>query len=111
MQRVALDEETRERLLYQWRRLQLAEHGDREHIPDRKEAELIHRRINDILDRRKRPVEVKSDGTIVWSDEVSPWIADQGGFLPAGESIAVNATGQAEVVSSADAEPTPKETP
>jgi hypothetical protein len=93
--RAVLDEDTKARLAYQWRRLQLALHGDEQHIPDRKEAALIYRRINDILDYRIRPVEIRPDGSPVWPDAVSPWIADQ---INVGLSIAVNTTGEAERV-------------
>jgi hypothetical protein len=93
MTRVVLDSETRHRLQHQWRRLQLALHGDDKNIPDRKEADLIYRRISDILDNRLRPVEVQADGTVVWPAEVDSWVADQ-----INANFAVNNTGEAEVV-------------
>ena len=94
--RVVLDEDTKDRLRYQWRRLQLAEHGDSNNIPDRKEALLIRRRMDDILDYRLRPVEIRADGSVVWPDAVSPWIADQvngTGMIPT-----MNNTGEPERV-------------
>jgi hypothetical protein len=80
MTRVVLDSETRHRLQHQWRRLQLALHGDDKNIPDRK-------------DNRLRPVEVQADGTVVWPAEVDSWVADQ-----INANFAVNNTGEAEVV-------------
>jgi hypothetical protein len=104
--RVVLDEETRDRLQYQWRRLQLALHGDELHIPDRKEAALIYRRINDILDYRIRPVEIRPDGSPVWPDAVSSWVADQ---AFGGITYAVNETGEAEQILTASQFNTPEE--
>lgn len=88
------DSVTLDQLEFQAARFKAAQHGTEKTIPDRKEAALIMRRIDDILDRRPRTYRVGIDGELVWESE-SSWIQDQ--VLP-GETIAVNATGQAEIV-------------
>ena len=80
-----------DRLTYQHRRLTAALG---ETPPNRKEAGLIYRRVDDILDRRMRPVGLTPDNEVVWPDQ-SPFVQAQAFPL---EAIAVNATGQAEVV-------------
>lgn len=79
--------------------------------PDRKEAELIQRRVDGILDRRPRePIAVTSHGELIWPDS-SSWVADQalydaGGVLPPAQTIAVNATPDPEYVVRPDDMPT-----
>ncbi len=85
------DAATQHALNYQGRRMRAALHPPAGGVPDRKEALLIQRRVDDILDRRPRVHSVAPDGEIVWEDQ-SPFVQGQV------ESIAVNATGQAEVV-------------
>lgn len=45
--------------------------------PDRKAAEQCQQRIDDFLDRRRRPIAVASDGEAVMDDQ-SPWVIAQG---------------------------------
>jgi len=44
--------------------------------PDRAEAARCLRRIDDMLDRRPRPIAVATDGEIVLDDQ-SPWVQKQ----------------------------------
>jgi hypothetical protein len=88
------DPTTQRMLEYQARRLHYVLH---ETVPpDRKEAGLIQRRVDDILDRRPRePSGVAPDGEVIWPDS-SSWVADQA--LPDARTIAVNATPDPEPV-------------
>lgn len=61
------------------------------------ERDRIQSRVDRILDERPRVHSIANDGEIIWSS-ASTWVKDQGSPLPPGETIAVNATGQAEVV-------------
>lgn len=81
--------------------------------PDRKGAEACMRRIDDVIDRRPRPVAVAGDGEVLWSDS-DPWVIaqaivtnyDTGGILPQGLFTIVNNTGAAELVLPAPDKPT-----
>lgn len=79
------DNETQHALEYQGRRMRAALHDG---VPDRKEALLIQKRVDDILDRRPRPIAVAGDGEVIF-DNASPFVREQ---------VALNATGQAEIV-------------
>lgn len=90
------DPTTQQMLEYQARRLHHALHET--YPPDRKEAGLIQRRVDDILDRRPRePSGVAPDGEVIWPDS-SSWVADQLDPLPPAKTIAVNATSDPEYV-------------
>lgn len=80
------DEKTLSALQHQGRRMSaaLAE-------KDRKEAAIIQRRVDDILDNRPRVHTVAPDGEIVY-DNASPWVLEQA------QTTAVNATGEPEPV-------------
>ena len=80
---MTIDSKTLSALQHQGRRMSaaLAE-------KDRKEAAIIQRRVDDILDNRPRVHAVTPDGEIVY-DNASPWVLEQ--------TIAVNA-GPAEPV-------------
>lgn len=86
------DHATLHALEYQGRRMRAALHPGPGEIPDRQKARLIQDRVDGILDRRPRPIAVTDDGEILW-EGTSPFVLGQ-----ASESIALNATGQAEVV-------------
>lgn len=91
------DPATQAMLEYQGRRMSQALHGTMP--PDRKEAALIQRRVDDILDRRPRdPIGVTSDGEVIWPN-ADPWILDQ---LAPGLSLAVNNTSVPEYVQRAE---------
>lgn len=68
------DPVTMQQLLHQSRRMRHALHETLP--PDRREAELIQRRVDDILDRRPKPVGTTSDGEILWENQ-SPWVLAQ----------------------------------
>lgn len=61
--------------------------------PDRAEALRIQQRVDDILDRRPRPIAVASDGEIIW--------ANQSGFV-VGQVVAQNTTDVPEQILQAD---------
>lgn len=92
------DSATRYALEYQGRRMRAALHPVDGNAPDRKEAALIQRRVDDILDRRPQIHSIAPDGEIIW-DSQSPFVMQQV------ESIVQNATGQAEVAIPARALP------
>lgn len=43
---------------------------------DRKEVEIIHRRVDDILDKRPRPVGEATDGEVIY-DDAGTWVLAQ----------------------------------
>lgn len=88
------DSATLDQLEFQAARYKALQRGSDNHISNQEEADAIHRLVDDILDRRPRTYRVGVDGELVWESE-SSWVQDQ--VLP-GETIAVNATGQAEIV-------------
>jgi hypothetical protein len=88
-----IDPSTQHALEYQGRRMRAVLHGMVP--PDRKEALLIQKRVDDLLDRRPSPLGRMPDGELIWSD-ASPFV--QGQILPPGTSVAVNNTGEAEPV-------------
>lgn len=63
--------------------------------PNRKEAGLIQRRVDDILDRRPKVFSVASDGETIY-DNASPMVLSQG--LMPGVSVVVNSSGEPEAV-------------
>ena len=82
-----IDDETAARIEYQrGRRAKLLALTP----PDREEAQKCLDRIDDMLDRRPRPIAVATDGEIVMDDQ-SPWVAKQ-------VQIAQNTTGEPERV-------------
>lgn len=83
------DRATTTALQYQARRMNKVLHHTLP--PDRREAEMIQRRVDDILDRRPRATAVASDGEVIWENS-SPFVLGQV------ETIVQNSTGQAEVV-------------
>lgn len=89
--------DTQAALAHQGRRMHRALHVERP--PNRKEAELIQRRVDDILDRRPTVVGTMPDGEPVWST-ATPWEMEQ--LLPAAKTIAVNTTGEPEQVLTAE---------
>lgn len=82
------DSATEHLLRTQGLRMRHALHPPHGGAPDRKEALLIQKRVDDILDRRPRPIAVASDGEVIY-DNASPFVREQ---------VAHNATGQAEIV-------------
>lgn len=71
---MTFDPATLHLLQHQGRRMQYALH--QETPPNRKEAEAIQVRVDDILDRRPRPVAVTKHGDIVYDGD-SPWVLAQ----------------------------------
>lgn len=68
------DPQTLHMLQYQGRRMHHALHE--ETPPNRREAEEIQRRVDDILDRRPRPIAQTRDGDVVYDGD-SPWVLAQ----------------------------------
>ncbi len=66
-----IDRKTRAALLHQRRRLEAARQSK-----DRKEAAIIQRRIDQILDNRPSVHAVAPDGEVIF-DDASPWVKAQ----------------------------------
>ena len=62
---------------------------------DRKAADQVQRNVDDILDRRPRPIAVTADGEVLFG-HISPWIAAQA--LPSGLATVINDTPRTEPV-------------
>lgn len=90
-----IDRQTLHMLQHQGARMRQALHGVVP--PDRKEAERIQCLVDDILDRRPRPIAVTSDGEALFSG-TSPYVVAQAAELPGTLQTAVNATSEPEPV-------------
>lgn len=88
-----IDKQTFHLLQHQARRMQTALHKTTP--PDRVLAEQIQKNVDDILDRRPKPIAVSSDGEVLWAGQSSPWIQAQA-------TKAVNDTGKPERVLTAE---------
>jgi len=94
-----IDSQTLHMLQHQGQRMRVALHETTP--PDRVEAARIQVLVDDILDRRPRPIAVASDGEILW-EGTSPYVIAQGSALPGTLTTAVNATDKPEPVLTAD---------
>lgn len=88
------DAETQRQLDHQCRR---REEALAQIPPDRVEAAACLDRIDDILDRRPKPIAVAPDGETILDDQ-SAWVAAQTGWLLPGRTTAVNTTGEPEII-------------
>lgn len=88
---MSIDAATLHLLAHQARRLHVVLHETCP--PDRAEAERIQLRVNDILDRRPKPIAVSSDGEVLY-EGTSQWVLAQ--------TTALNASGKPERVIPAD---------
>jgi len=77
---ITIDSQTLHLLEHQGRRMHWALHETTP--PDRAEAARIQSRVDDILDRRPRPIAVASDGEVLWAGQSRPWVAAQGIPVP-----------------------------
>ena len=94
---MSFDKETQAKLDYQARRMAHAKANG-----NKREMELIQRRVDTILDNRPSPVGTAEDGEVIF-DNASPWVQAQvvGTGIP-GLPTVVNATGEPERVCSAE---------
>lgn len=91
-----LDPATLHLLQHQGRRMTLALHGNEKQLPDRELAKEIQVLVDDILDRRPRPIAVTLSGEVLY-EGTSPYVVAQA-HIEAGLPAPVNATDEPEVV-------------